>query len=237
MKSFLLAFVLLMSLLSFGQSPNPYPKTITVTGSAEMEIVPDEIYVQVILKEYERKGQGKINIETIKRDFLNNAKAIGIHDSAISIAGYDGYTNPWLRKKNKKDELYATISYQIKIKESRQLDALVDKLDDNATANFFIHKTSHSKLAEYRKQLKIQAVKAAKEKAQYLAGAIDEKIDIAVTINEPVEYFTPYYNERVANVQMKEQSVRGVEIADDTAAVDFRKIKLKYDVTVVFSLK
>ena len=28
---------------------NPFPKTITVSGSAEMEIVPDEIYVLVEL--------------------------------------------------------------------------------------------------------------------------------------------------------------------------------------------
>lgn len=39
----------------------------------------------------EKKGQGKINIETIKRNFLNNVKGIGIADSLISIAAYDGF--------------------------------------------------------------------------------------------------------------------------------------------------
>ncbi len=49
----------------FAQSPvvNPFPKTITVNGSAEMEIVPDEIYVQVELKEYEKKGSAKMDLE------------------------------------------------------------------------------------------------------------------------------------------------------------------------------
>ena len=89
-------FVTLLMMLfvfnSFSQSEkNPFPKTITVTGSAEMEIVPDEIYVQVDLKEYDKKGQGKISIDKIKQDFLNNAKALGIPDSLISIAAYDGY--------------------------------------------------------------------------------------------------------------------------------------------------
>jgi hypothetical protein len=46
---FLLAGVL-FTVLSFAQDRNPYPRTITVNGSAEMEIVPDEIYVQVYLK-------------------------------------------------------------------------------------------------------------------------------------------------------------------------------------------
>ena len=238
-KFFTCCVLILVAATGFAQTQiNPYPKTITVTGSAEMEIIPDEIYVQVDLKEYEKKGQGKINIETIKRNFLNNVKAIGIPDSLISIAAYDGFGgNPWLRKKNKKNELLASISYQIKIKTSKQLDDLVDKLDDEATTNFYIQRTSHSKLAEYRKQLKIQAIKAAKEKAQYLTEAINEKAGEAVTINEPTEYYQPYYATMRSNVMMKEQAMAGDMAAADGNPVDFRKMKLRYDVTVVFAIK
>ncbi len=64
----------------------------------------------------------------------------------------------------------------------------MEKLDDEATQGFFISRTSHSKIEEYRKQLKIQAVKAAKEKAIYLSEAIGEKAGVAVTIQEPVDY-------------------------------------------------
>lgn len=240
MKKIFIAFAaILFAGFAFAQTPvNPFPKTITVNGSAEMEIIPDEIYVQVDLKEYDKKGQGKVNIETIKRNFLNNLKAIGIPDSLVSIAAYDGFGgNPWLRKKNKKNELFASISYQVKIKTSKQLDDLVDKLDDEATTNFYIQRTSHSKLAEYRKQLKIQAVKAAKEKGQYLSEAIDENIGVAVTINEPIEYYQPYYNTMRSNVMMKEQAMAGDMASADGNPIDFRKMKMKYDVTVVFALK
>lgn len=240
MKKLCLSFLLMgLAAIGFAQSEkNPFPKTITVTGSAEIEIIPDEIYVQVDLKEYEKKGQGKINIETIKKNFLNNVKAIGIADSVVSVAAYDGFGgNPWLRKKNKKNELFASISYQIKIKTSKQLDDLVEKLDDEATTNFYIQRTSHSKLAEYKKQLKIQAVKAAKEKAQYLTEAIDETAGEAVTINEPTEYYQPYYNVMRSNVIMKEQAMAGDMAAADGNPIDFRKMKLRYDVTVVFAIK
>ncbi len=103
MNKLFIPLLMLLASTSFAQTQiNPYPKTITVNGSAEMEIIPDEIYVQVDLKEYEKKGQGKINIETIKRNFLANLKDIGIPDSLISIAAYDGFGgNPWLRKKKK----------------------------------------------------------------------------------------------------------------------------------------
>lgn len=237
--TFITALLMLFMLSTKAQTvPNPYPKTINVTGSAEVEVLPDEIYVQVELKEYEKKGGGKVPIEKIRQQFLAHAKSIGLPDSLISIAAYDSYNaNPWLRKKKKKEELYATISYQLKLKSSAQLDALVDGLDDEATANFFIQRTSHSRLAEYRKQLKIEAVKAAKDKAQYLAQAIDEQVSVAVTIQEPVEYFIPYYNQRVSNVMMRQ----GAEMAQDAAApaanADFTKLKIKYDVTVTFALK
>ncbi|MDQ3681647.1 MAG: hypothetical protein M3352_01075 [Bacteroidota bacterium] len=63
---------------SFAQTVNTYPKTTTVTGSAEMEVIPDEIYVQVDLKEYEKKGQSKVNIETIKKRFLRLPEVLAL---------------------------------------------------------------------------------------------------------------------------------------------------------------
>ena len=217
---------------------NPFPKTITVNGSAEIELVPDQIDVIVTLKEYDKKGSGKIDIESIKSAFLQSVRAVGLPDSAVTIAFFGGDNgNPWLRKKNKKVEMYASISYQVRLKSSKQMDNLVDRLDDNATQNFYIAGTSHSKLEEYRKALKIQAVKAAREKARYLAEAIDEKVGEAVTINEPNEYYMPYANN--VNVMMRGR-VAGAEANQsepDAQVADFKKIKIKYDVTVVFALK
>ena len=79
---------------------NPFPKTITVSGSAEMEIIPDEIFVNITLREYQKKGEDKKDIETIKKQFLESCKAIGIADSSVSIASYNGFnTYYWFRKK------------------------------------------------------------------------------------------------------------------------------------------
>jgi uncharacterized protein YggE len=249
MKRLIPAYLLTMTMAAIAftasaQTPatvvdNRFPKTITVSGSAEMEVVPDEIYVVVDLKEYEKKGQGKINLDKIKGDFLEACRQIGLPDSVISIASYDGYNgNPWLRKKNKKEELMASIAYQIKFKESRKMDELVDKLDDNATQNFRIVRTSHSKIQEYRKQLKIQAIKAAKEKAQYLAEAINEKVGEAVTITEPTDAFSdqPVYNMAFSNVTSQYRMKAGNQSGDDSG-VDFKKIKLRFEVNTVFALK
>jgi uncharacterized protein YggE len=236
MNKLLIATLLFFSFFSTAaqNSTKEYPKTISVTGSAEMEVAPDEIYVQVHLKEYEKKGTGKVGIDKIKADFLRHVKGMGIADSLVSIAAYDGTANPWLRKKNKKGELYAGIAYTLKLRSSAQVDALVNGLDDEATQNFFIERTAYSKMEELKKTLKMAAVKAAKEKATYLTAAIDEKLGAAVTINEPVEYFIPFYNQRAANMMVK--GVAMEEAAADVTAVDFRKLKIKYDVSVTFAV-
>src|SRR6476659_9655782 len=105
MKKLLVTLATLICIqLNAQQSSNPFPKSITVNGSAEMGIVPDEIYVQVELKEYQKKGE-KFTIDKIKSDFLRNLKSIGIPDSAINIASYEGANgNLWWRKKKKDKE-------------------------------------------------------------------------------------------------------------------------------------
>ncbi|HYE55285.1 MAG TPA: SIMPL domain-containing protein [Chitinophagaceae bacterium] len=236
---FLLLAIGSLQQLKAQYAPNPFPKTITVNGSAEMEVIPDEIYVQVYLKEYQKKGSTKVDIEKIKSDFLKNARSIGIPDSAISIASYEGYDNyPWWKKKKKDPEMFASIAYQVKLNSSNKLDQLVNVLDDEATENFQLIRTSHSKITEYRKQLKIQAVRAAKEKAGYLAEAINEKAGEAITINEPSDVSVYYYPAPNAYAKMRTSNVMMEQAAaPEQPGIDFRKIKLKFDVNVVFALK
>jgi uncharacterized protein len=249
MKQFI-ALLLLVAVFSFTSAQttpacNPYPKTITVSGSAEMEIVPDEIYVQVDLKEYKKKGENKTELEKIKTEFLEKCRVVGIADSAISIASYEGSNyNYWYWKKRKKDpDMYAGIAYQVKFKESKKMDQLIDVLDDEATINFQIVKATHSKIQEYRRQLKIQAVKAAKEKGIYLTEAVTERLGEAITIVEPDD--NALLNMQDNNARLSQYSNEfyrdGIKGKHDGGAgntgVDFKRIKLRYEVQIVFALK
>jgi uncharacterized protein len=239
----LIVFVSAMSLTAQNTQPGcyPYPKTISVIGSAEMEVIPDEIYVQVDLREYKKKGEDKVELDKIKADFIANCKAVGIADSNIAVASYDGYnlSSIWRRKK-KDPDLMGSIIYQIKFNSTKLIDALVDKLDDQATSNFGILRTSHSKMREYRKQLKVMAVKAAKEKAQYLSESISEQVGQAITIDEPDESSSSdVVNTRLrgANSVMKDQESYNKVYQGYDTGIDYKKIKLRYDVKVLFSLK
>ena len=242
---FFATFLLLGLLNAQNTQPGcyPFPKTITVTGSAEMEIIPDEIYVQVDLREYKKKGEDKVDLDKIKTDFLASCKTIGIADSNIAVASYDGYNMAAVWRRKKKDpDMMASITYQIKFSSTKLIDELVNRLDDEATGNFSITRTSHSKIAEYRKQLKIMAVKAAKEKALYLSESINEKLGEAITIAEPDESissdvlagrYKANYSNTVFMKEAKFDSFGGV--AD--GGIDYRKIKLRFEVKVLYALK
>lgn len=217
---------------------NPYPKTISVSGSAEMEIIPDEIYVNIELREYQKRGEPKKDIETIKAQFLEFCRSANIPDSAISITSYSGYNNYYNFRRKKNVDMNASITYQVKFNNSKTMDNLVEKLDDNATESFVIASTSHSKIIEFRKQLKIKAIQAAKDKAGYLAEAIGEKLGDAITINEPLEGQSVY--NRTSNSALTSNILVGNVKYDNgkiVSEVDFQKLKLRFEVSAEFALK
>src|SRR5215831_11906345 len=220
----LAAYVFAMHALA--QDIKPIQRTISVNGSSEMEVIPDEIYVQVDLREYNKKNGDKVDINTIKNNFLEACKSIGLTEKDVTIQSYQGYDNNyWFWKKNKKQnpDMKASISYWIKVSKVDMLDALVDEMDDEATQNFFIAKTSYSKIDEVKKDLKIAAIKAARDKATYLAEAIGEHVGEATTINEPSEINNqpqPVY----ANVMMKAANAEGY--TQPPMDIDFKKIKI-----------
>lgn len=238
MKQIVTVLLTLVTACTFAQNAVPYPKTINVTGTAEMDIIPDEIFVIVTLKEYERRGTGKIDLEKIKTEFLGTCRTVGLPDSAVSIASYEGFSpNSWWKIKKKKDELYATIAYQVKFSSSKKIDEMVNKLDDDATQNFQVVGVSHSKITEYRKQIKIQAIKAAKDKAIYLTEAIGEKPGEAISISEAAESAPIPHNLYNAQVSYKNYEMDTDKFEKSNAGIDFKKIKLKTQINAVFALK
>ncbi len=208
---------------------NPFPRTITVTGSAEMEVVPDRIFVNITLKEYKNKNEKKKELDDIKTQFLAALKQAGIADSFVSIFSYGGENNYYHNRKKKRDtDLMASITYQVRFSSSTEMDRVIDRLDDEATESFNIISTTHSRAQEFRKQLKIEAVKASKEKAIYLAESVGAGVGVAVTITEPAEWQPMMYYA---------QSNMSVRMDESQAAVDFKKLKLRFEVTTVYELK
>lgn len=211
-------------------------KKIEVTGSAELEAVPDEIYVSFTLQEYYNKQKAKMDIDAIQKDFVDRCAKAGISKERIQLQNMSGFDqNNWYWRKRKKEQpdMMASTTYIIKFGNAAEIDRLVNSLDDNATQNMYINKTATSKMEEYRKEVKIKALQAAKAKAQYLCESIGEKLGTALYIKEVEEngYVRPMYQRTMEANMMMDKAGPANE------GIDFQKIKIRHEIMAAFSIQ
>ncbi|MBN8695243.1 MAG: SIMPL domain-containing protein [Bacteroidetes bacterium] len=177
----LLSAVLLFTQTNTAQTTGKQENTIKVVGTAEMEIVPDEIYMSITLREY-TKDKKKFTIEELEKNLVNYIEKVATTDKKdIKMDNMNAYILSMKRKN--KDEIISK-SYDVKFKNAQQVYLVYAAMDSLGITRAAITKYSHSKMDEYKKQIKINAIKAAKEKANYLCEAIGEKAGKAVQITE-----------------------------------------------------
>ena len=127
--------------------------------------------------------------------------------------------------------MMASTSYVIKFGNAADIDKLVNMLDDNSTQNMQIIKTTHSKMEEYRKEVKVKALQAAKAKAHYLCESIGEKVGHAIYIQE-IESgsIQPMYKNMRSNMAMDAES-------SANEGIDFQKITIRYEMQAQFAIQ
>lgn len=214
------------------------PKKITVIGSAETEVVPDEIYMSFTLREYLNDGKQKVDLENIKTTFLKTCNASGVADSNIVISSYTGYERwdyYYYRKRRMEPDFMASITYTVKASSADVLDKIVATLDDKALENFFISKTSYSKIEELRKDVKIKALKASQDKAKYLAESIGEEIGEALLIQEIDNSYVSDFAESNASGFLKAAEPDQSEAFD--TGKKFARLKVRYEMNCEFALE
>jgi len=226
---FIPAIILFACASVFAQNDkNQKQKTIEVKGSAEMEIIPDEIYLRIALKEY-KDGSRKIDINQLESGLVSAIKKVGIPKDNLQVDNIYGYN--WDYKKKRSEEFLATKSFIVKLKDVKEINNLIEQLDPEGVNSSSINKYSHSKIEEYNKELKIKALKAAKDKAMYLLESIGEKLGGVSEIQE-IEYgYQPVH--RMANVAYAQEARE----SGYQSNLDFKTITIKSEIRAVFLIQ
>jgi uncharacterized protein YggE len=203
-------------------------RKIEVNGTAEVEVTPDIIYISISLKEY-MDGKKKVGIETLERALQTAVLKSGIPKENFMINDIASYNFNWDRKS---PDYLASKQYRIKVSDLSKWNQLLAGVDAKGVQYSTIESYDYSKLDAVKKELKIQALKAAREKALYLAEAVGEKVGMALEINEQINegYSQPIYRTQTA---MKTDATGGEAMPD----IDFKKIKLSAQIRAVFELK
>jgi uncharacterized protein YggE len=243
-KSIALVAILLSGMIAFAQTVEKQTPYIEVVGSAEMEVEPDEIHLEVTIAEYsytkpQKIGSDKkvsVSINKAETTLMDILKKEGIKKDQIFLkntskgyyyADWNGYKD-YDVKMQKKYEIVFTGFAQL----DRTLKALPSA--DEGITNITITSTKNNNIEQYRKQVKIQAMKAAKDKAQYLLESIGNQVGNPVSIIEIDNDggYTPYFR---SNVMMAKAG--GVEDAAEEPNAQMQKIKLKYQIRAQFEIK
>lgn len=214
------------------QAPLYSKPIIEVTGSAEMEIIPDEIYVSVTLREFmeERKKQ---TIDGIEKDFRSVLSKLNIDPKQLSLENvYGNYDYDY--KTNKRGEFLNAKVYIIKFNNLEKYNQLVMSLDKKGIESVHIQRTGHSKMEEYRRQVKIDALKAAKEKAEQMLQSINKRTGDIMLVRERdnnMGYYQPmlYRSNKAGMAMESDQSAQ--------EPIEMQKIKIRYEVEAHFVIQ
>jgi len=240
LKQHLTMAFLLTTILTFGQTANtqktevqPY---IEVTGTAEKEVIPDEIYIGIIIRE-RYVNRVKVTIEEQEEKLKTAVKSLGIDliNLYLSDANADYVKIRWQKK-----DVLTKKDYTLKVSTATTVGQVFQELEKLEITDAYISKVSHSKIDSLRKEVRIMAIKAAKDKADYLLTAIGEQTGKAliVTENPQTIYRTEYQAMASRNINSVASTTAGLySSVDKDNEIEFQKIKLTSSIYVKFSIK
>ncbi|RYE27987.1 MAG: DUF541 domain-containing protein [Sphingobacteriaceae bacterium] len=214
-----------LSVLTFAQNVDLRRK-ITVTGNAETEVTPDIIYFSISLKEY-LNGKTKVNISTLENQLQKAVNDAGIPKADFTISNLSSYN--YVPEKKKNQDFLASKQYRLKLHDLNKINKILDAVDDKGIQSTGIDGYDYSGIETLKGELKLKALKNAQSKASFLLNGIGEKLGGAIDIqeinNEPMQQ--PVYR----SMMMKTASAEATE-----PDIDFKKIKLNYQVQAIFEI-
>ena len=192
-----------------------------------MDVAPDEIYVSVALREFmiERKEQPILGIE---KDFMEVNNSMKIDNKLLSLECVYG-TFDYDDKTQKRGEFLYAKTFSIKFSDLDKYNQLLMMLDKKGIENIHIQRTGQSKMEECRPKVKVEALRAANEKAYLSLAAIGKQtgeVQLIREMDNNMGYMQPIYLK--ANLAMDLNSESG------GLSIKMQKIKLRYEIEAHF---
>ena len=221
----LLAMLLPLAGLSQARADGRY---IEVTGTSEIEIVPDRIHYIVEIREYfEEEFDGKSKPEEYRTKVSLNRIEQGLrevlHDAGISPDAVRTQEIGDYWRKQGQDFLVAK-TFDITLLDFKQIDEILKRMDTRGIHTMRIGELENRDMLSYHQKGKIAALKAAQRKAAYLVEALGKKLGPVIRIVE---------DEAGGSLPFSQSNV----LSSNVVSFDsFRTIKKKYSMLVRFEI-
>ena len=227
MKTRLFAFAIgLLAVLSLQAQTNE--RYIEVTGVSEIEIVPDKIHYLIEIREYfEEEFDGKskpeeyrtkVPLSEIEQGLREALAQAGIPQNAIRTQEIGDY---W---RQQGQDFLVSKKFDITLTDFNQINEIIRRIDTKGIHTMRIGELENKDMIAYRQKGKIEALKAAQQKAVYLVEALGKKLGNVIRIvEEGSGNASPFAQSNV--------------LSSNAASFDnFRTIKKNYSMQVRFEI-
>ena len=230
MKVSILQMFLMFWITIFSLNAQTNERYIEVTGTSEVEIIPDKIHYIIEIQEYfEEEFDGKskpeeyrtkVPLSWIERRLMWVLETNDIPRESVRIQEIGDY---W--RKQGQDFLISK-QLDITLQDFKQIDAIVKHVDTRGIRTMRIGELESKDMLTYHKQGKIEALKAAQRKATYLVEALGKKLGPVIRIVEDG-------NNGLSSLFSAQSNVRASEVSSFDS---FRTIKKNYSMLVRFEI-
>lgn len=222
MKTLIILLFTISTQLVFSQNLQTSP-FIEVVGTAEKEVVPNEIFVSISLNE-QVEGKTKSSIEEQEKKLFEELKKQSI---SLDKLTFENASASELRIRKKTNNLINQKKYVLKLSSLEEVNHAMNAFDDAKIKAFYIEEMTHTNIEDFRKEVKILALKAAKDKAKYLLESINQNVGSALEIVEVSDYNT--INAR-SNVAVSKEE-------DFYNEIGLKPIVIKFSLKAKFEIK
>ncbi|HEX6280172.1 MAG TPA: SIMPL domain-containing protein [Pyrinomonadaceae bacterium] len=236
MKTFI-ASVAVLCALALNQAAQNQQEShvIEVSGSAERWITPDEFTFKITLNERIEKKE-KITIEHQETALRIELAALGV-DVAKDLSIFD-LSSAYFRQKKVRDVL-GSKDYRLKLRDLNKIARLQEIADRLNVGRLDLIDSEHSEITRLRRETKMDAMKAAKDKADYLLGSIGQRSGKPVYIKEEPDETPRNQASNYSNISSNTFRVSpGVlNTAADDDSLSFSQIRLRYVIVAKFEIE
>ena len=209
------------------------PRVIEVSGSAERWVTPDEFTFKITL--FERiENKQKVTIEQQEAALRNELAALGV-DVSKDLTVYDISSN-YVRRKKVRDVL-GSKDYRLKLRDLNKISRLQDIADKLNISRLELLDSEHSEITRLRRETKMDALKAAKDKADYLLGAIGQKAGKAYYIREEPDEKPTSLNYGLTANYTSNVTIQGAVGGSTDEPLSFSQIRLRYVIVAKFEIQ
>jgi uncharacterized protein YggE len=135
-------------------------------------------------------------------------------------------------------DVLGTKDYRLKIRDLKQISRLQDLADRLNVGKLELIESEHSEITRLRRETKMDAMKAAKDKADYLLGSIGQRTGKPVYIKEEDETARPSFTANTYSNIVSANFKRRADTSDaDDDALSFSQIKLRFVIVAKFEIE